>query len=160
MTEIDYSTWTGERLVEYLELALTTGGARNILDDEKKVLDEISTRLSAAGDEAFVLPVSATELIRAITGGKKRSFDALSRRIRFAYRTWQGKYGPWTPEQGDYAEELVVWALEGAKAQPNPIASAQRRLELLVNHENTDKGFKAREGARVDITLDLMEAIQ
>ena len=159
MTEVDHTTWTGEQLVEYLEHALSSGGARNILPDEQKVLAEISTRLADAGDVAFVLPVAATELIRELTGGKKRSFDALSRRIRFAFRVWQGKYGPWSPEQADYAEELVCWALRSAKAQPNPIASAQVRLEQVVNHENTHKGFTSREARGVDITVDLMEAL-
>lgn len=163
MTEIEHSTWTGEQLVEYLELALTTGGARNILPDEKAVLNEIASRLAEAGDEAFVIPVAACDRIRELFGGGRRTFEAMERRVRFAYRVWQGKYGPWSPEQADYAESLILWALDEptlSRCDPgHRRALAYTRLDRIVNHENTHKGFTSREAAGVDITLDLMEAL-
>jgi hypothetical protein len=126
------------------------------------VIDEIHRRLGDKEQEVFVLPVSVTEAIRNHFGSGKRTFDAITKRVRFAYQVWQGKYGPWTPEQADYAEELCLWAINRAPNGTSPghsRALVYTALDRIVNHEQTHQGFRRREGESIDITDALQEAL-
>lgn len=123
---------------------------------------EVERRLADKEEQVFVLPVSVTEAIRNQFGSGRRTFDALTRRVRFAFQVWQGKYGPWTPEQAEYAEELCLWAINRAPNGTNPghsRALVYTALDRIVNHENTHEGFKRREGESIDITELLQEAL-
>jgi hypothetical protein len=120
------------------------------------LISELRQRLTA--EEIFVLPVSVSDAIRQYFGGGRRTFDAMTKRIRFAYKVWQGKYGPWTPEQAEYAESLVLWAVNRAATAENPTHARPRvytSLDLIMHHETTHAGFKAREGETVDIAAHL-----
>jgi hypothetical protein len=126
------------------------------------VRDELLARLRAKEEQVFVLPVSVTEAIRITFGSGKRTFDAVTRRVRFSYRVWQDKYGPWTPEQGEYAEELCLWAIRQASKGTTPghsRALVYTAFDRIRNHENTDAGFKRRAAETVDITAELQEAL-
>jgi hypothetical protein len=126
------------------------------------ILAELRERLGREQEEVFVLPVSVTEAIRNHFGSGQRTFTAIAKRVRFAFQVWQGKYGPWTPEQAEYAEELCLWAINQASRGTNPghsRALVYTQLDRIVNHENTHEGFKRREGESIDITNELLEAL-
>lgn len=125
------------------------------------VRDELLRRLSAPEEETFVLPVSVSEAIRNHFGSGQRTFTAMVKRVRFAYKVWQGKYGPWTPEQAEYAEELCLWAINQAAQGTNPghaRARAYTCLDRILHDERTHEGFKRREGDTFDISADIREA--
>lgn len=142
---MDLTTLTADTLVE-------------MADAPDDVSAELLRRLAAPEEDVFVLPVSVTEAIRTQFGSGRRTFDAISRRVRFAYKVWQGKYGPWNPEQADYAEQLVVFCIAKASTYGTPghaRAGVYTWLDRVVHHEDTHSGFKRREGELVNITHEL-----
>lgn len=157
--KFDPATLTSDQLVDLTDEMIaghTTYVAR------EAVVEELRRRLSRPEEDVFVLPVAVTEAIRSNFGSGRRTFDAVSKRVRFAYKVWQGKYGPWTPEQADYAEEIVVFCINKASAGMNPghaRAIVYTWLDKAVHHENTDAGFKSRQEEQVSILADLKEVL-
>lgn len=103
------------------------------------------------------LPVSVSDRVRALFGPGDRTFKAILRRYRFAMRVWDGKYGPLNPEQAEYAESVILWALNVDPNHPNPRAAVYERLDRVVHYERVHQGFLSRASATVDITAQLAE---
>lgn len=155
---MDVETLTGSELVDRVRGAFEPTDPRHYLD----ALDEIERRLNAPEQEIFVLPVSVTEAIRNQFGSGKRTFDAMTKRVRFAYKVWQGKYGPWSPEQAEYAEELILFCVNKASLAVTPghaRASVYTWLDRIIHHENTHEGFKRREGETFSVLDELKEVL-
>lgn len=152
--EIDLTDRTTDSLFEEIVSALG--------DDAhaRHVADELRRRCQEA-DELFYLPLAVEDKIRTTFGPGDQTFQAMTRRCRFAMKVWQGKYGNFNPEQAAYAESVLLYAisaangLHGAKAKRE---AAYGQLSRVVNHERTDEGFKRR-AKTVDVTVDLMEAL-
>lgn len=150
--ETDLTERTTDSLFEEVAPSLT-GAA---LD----ALDELRRRCQEAND-LFYLPLAVEARIKDTYGAGRKTFDAMTRRIRFCFKVWQGKYGPFTPDQAAYAEELALWALAAADGETEAGAKRAKvlyRLDRIVNHESTDAGFKRR-GNTVDISVELSEAL-
>lgn len=123
-------------------------------------LDELRRRCHEA-DDLFYLPLTVEAKIQEVYGSGRRTFESMTKRIRFCFKVWQGKYGPFTPEQAEYAEKLALWALgaaDGVTDAGEKRAKVLYQLDRLVNHETTDQGFKTRQRT-VDISVELSEAL-
>lgn len=166
----DLTGCTTRELCEFLGDELANGVRySNVHRYAYVVLNELEKRLEAKDEEKVTLSVTVTEKLREAVGAKKRSFDASYKRACFALKVWQGKYGPLTPEQAQYADQLLVHAirrgvhnyhrakLSGSKTQLPGYVNAQ--LDRIVNHENTHEGFQRRAAETLDITDILKEAL-
>lgn len=60
------------------------------------------------------------------------------------WRVWNPTYGPLTPQQLDYAVEIICHALDRIKGCDNLYAAYKAELRRLWNHDRVDAGFKAR----------------
>lgn len=93
---------------------------------------------------------AALEVFGNAVYGNGKVRKALSRRISFAYAVWNDKYGPLSPEQEEYAAEVLAAAIRsGGKAAKGaaPYALVYSRLLDAVNHETVHGGFQKRSGA-------------
>lgn len=141
----------------------------------ESLLDEVAAHLEPAGqaaldelrerfrtvDDLFYLPLAVETRIRETFGSGKRTFDSICNRSRFCYKVWRGKYGEFNPEQAVYAEQLILWVLDAAKGLTDEGAKRAKvlyRFNHVVNHEDTDEGFKRR-AKTVDVRVDLMQAL-
>lgn len=163
---IDPSSYTSQQLFEALRGTLGEFGRAGFAEDLQEdfaVLDELESRLaSLEGEEVFCLSVAIIDQIRAMFGPGSRTFTAIEKRVRFAYQVWQGKYGPFSPEQAEYAEKVILRALGSAEHLTDPghrRALVYARLDGCVNHEMIDAGFKARAARGLDIQQELAEAL-
>ena len=153
METIDLTERTTDSLFEEVVAALADNQALTAADELRRRCQE--------ANELFYLPLAVEAKIKDTYGTGRQTFDAMTRRIRFCFKVWQGKYGPFTPDQAAYAEELALWALgaaDEAKEAGEKRAKVLYRLDRLVNHESTDAGFKRR-AQTVDITVELSEAL-
>jgi hypothetical protein len=92
----------------------------------------------------------------AIHNPKGRTHQALDRRIRHALKVWSDRYSM-NPEQSEYADESLAWAIRQAEGRPVPIASAHLHLEAIVQDDRIHAGFKRRDGG-VDVRHLIAEA--
>lgn len=103
------------------------------------------------------MPVALTDAVRQVFGPGSRTFTAISRRCQHAYRVWEEKYGPWTPEQAQYAENLVVAAVTRSSGVR---AHCYAAFDAAVHHETVDAGFKRRGAERsLDIDRELEQLV-
>ena len=152
--ETDLTDRTTDSLFEEVELYLHENAAA------EAALDELRRRCQEA-DALFYLPLAVETRIRETFGGGKRTFDSMTKRARFCFKVWQGKYGNFNPEQAIYAEQLVLWAFQAADGVTDAgekRAKVLERLSRIVNHETTDQGFKDR-AKTIDVSVDVMEAL-
>lgn len=87
----------------------------------------------------------------AVFNTASRTYQALDRRIRFALRVWDEKYGPLTPDQEIYADDVLASVLRkaqadagGAKAKLWPYAQAG--IGRVVHHDRVVDGMRKRAG--------------
>lgn len=99
--------------------------------------------------DVFRMPDAVVDAVRDAFGGGSRTFGVIQRRVAHAYRVWEEKYGPWTPEQARYACDLTVAAVT---REPRERPLVYSRLDSMVHHETVDAGFKRRAGL---VTLDV-----
>ena len=138
---------TGE-LLDELEEWLADGAngvIKTSIDFQKYLLvyGELRRRI-VTGDEIDLVPIDFIEAIRRHFGHGSRTMDAMLARARFALQVWQEKYGPLNPEQHEYANQLLVSAVEcGIKYAPDEKAKNYRP-------KRSDK-FKGPENALFDI---------
>lgn len=125
----------------------------------ESILVEVERRIGErdAEPDPFVLPVPIIDRVLVLFGPGRRTFDAIGKRCKFALKVWDGKYGPLTPEQHEYAVGVLLWALDVPATHPNPRAAVYERLDRVVHHERTHAGFRAREGELVDVSAALGE---
>lgn len=103
--------------------------------------------------EPFVMPGPLSDAVRDVFGPGSRTFGAISRRCAHAYRVWEEKYGPWSPEQAQYAQDLVVAAVTRSGGER---ARCYAAFDRSVHHETVDAGFKRRSVAS---TLNLADEL-
>jgi hypothetical protein len=119
--------------------------------------EELRRRIST-NDEIDLVPIDFIEAVRRHFGLGSRTMDAMLARARFALKVWREKYGPLNPEQHEYANQLLVSAVEcGIKYAPTE--QAQRAmvytwLDRIVNDERGHEGFLRRrtQGVRIDMS--------
>jgi len=152
---------TGE-LLDELEEWLADGAngvIKTSIDFQKYLLvyGELRRRI-VTGDEIDLVPIDFIEAIRRHFGHGSRTMDAMLARARFALKVWQEKYGPLNPEQHEYANQLLVSAVEcGIKYAPDEKAKrpmVYTWLDRIVNDERGHEGFMRRrtQGVRIDMS--------
>ena len=115
-------------------------------------------RRIVTGDEIDLVPIDFIEAIRRHFGFGARTMDAMLARARFALKVWGEKYGPLNPEQHEYANQLLVSAVEcGIKYAPDDKAKrpmVYTWLDRIVNDERAHDGFIRRrtQGVRIDLS--------
>jgi len=121
------------------------------------IFDEIRARI-VTGDEIDLVPIDFIEAVRRHFGFGSRTMNAMLARARFALKVWQEKYGPLNPEQHEYANQLLVSAVEcGIKYAPDEgarRAMVYTWLDRIVNDERGHEGFLRRRtpGVRIDMS--------
>jgi hypothetical protein len=93
-----------------------------------------------------------------------RTGRALDRRIGHALRVWDEKYGPLSPEQEAYADDVLAAAIsrgesEAGRDPAKRYAFVQAQIGRMVNHERVDAGFKRR-AVELDVSAELGEALR
>lgn len=121
------------------------------------LLDELRARM-VTGDEIDLVPIDFIEAVRRNFGLGSRTMNAMLARARFALKVWQEKYGPMNPEQHEYANQLLVSAVEcGIKYAPDESvkrAMVYTWLDRIVNDERGHEGFLRRRtpGVKIDMS--------
>ena len=163
----DLSGYTTRELCSWLEEELDRGVRRAAVHRYAyRVLGELENRLDTKEEEQFVLPVNVVDAIKvAMPKAGMRTFQAVERRCKFAWKVWDGKYGPLNPEQAQYAVALLVWcirhgaSLHAQHGGPAPQPYVYKQFDRIVNHENTHEGFVRRQADTLDVTDILKEAL-
>lgn len=121
------------------------------------VLEELRSRI-VTGQDIDLVPIDFIEAIRRHFGMGSRTMNAMLARARFALKVWNEKYGPMNPEQHEYANQLLVSAVEcGIKYSPDDGAKramVYTWLDRIVNDERGHEGFLRRrtKGVRIDMS--------
>lgn len=164
---VDLTDLTARELCEYLGEQLAHGVRYQLIDRYAYLaLNELEKRLDTKEEEAFVLPVAVVdEIKRRLPKAGMRTFQAIEKRCKFAWKVWDGKYGPLTPEQADYAVQLLAYCirrgaeLHAAHGGPAPQPYVYKQFDRILNHENTHEGFQRRAAQTIDITDTLKEVL-
>lgn len=110
-------------------------------------------------------PLGVREVAEQAFGGSihnpsGRTFGVIDRRIQHAFGVWGRRY-QMNPEQMEYAESVLTWAISHAyradKPYPYNLTAICNQLERVVNDMRVHEGFKRR-AEFVDVRAALSEA--
>lgn len=107
------------------------------------------------------LPEPVVAAVRRELGPGRRTFDAVGRRVRHAYRVWDEKYGPLNGDLDSYAAGLLAWCVSKAgdvTGDGHKRARVYLYLDGIVHDERVHAGFLRRSSDRVvDVDSELAE---
>lgn len=143
---------TERELLAKIRRHLEACQASGPLDAAMAALCELEARAEEreqGGEDVFVWPQKVFDAALALFGPRMyarggRTFRVLDARVKHACRVWDDKYGPWTPEQAEYAADLLASAFVAPRIEGNPYASVLSRLDRIVHHDRVHQGFLRR----------------
>ena len=117
---------------------------------DRREVDDIEAELDLSYWPDAVFQAAEEVFGPAVYARTGRTYQALDRRIRHAFRTWEDKYGTLSPRQTEYAAELLVHAIKKGAADAAGDRSklyrfVQAGIGRVVNHERVHEGVKRRQ---------------
>ena len=102
------------------------------------LLDELSDIFRE--EISWSMPKPISDKLRKLYP-ERHTILAWEKRARHAHNVWWDKYGPYSEQQADYEVTLFDYVLTESAGNRGKLHGL---MEDLVNHENVDRGFKAR----------------
>jgi hypothetical protein len=108
-----------------------------------------------------MLPPLTREAIEKVLGAhclnpRGRQGCVLLRRVWHAMELWRERYGGLNPEQYEYADRCLSWAIWQGEGKDKPYPYAKAVLEGIANEPRVHDGMKRRAGyVKVDVAKAL-----
>ncbi len=149
MTDLEHLAKIRECLQTFKSEAL--GEKEPPLLEAFAALHELEARAHEREDD-FVWPVRVKDAALGLYGTLgDRDYKALDRRIRHAWRLWDDDYGPLSPEQAEYATDVLCSAFQGLADVDNPRPFVYARLDGRLYDQRVRDGFVRRAGGPVEL---------